>query len=132
MTGFGNPQVNIYVDDVPASAAFYERLGFRESFRTPPAGEPLHVELRLDDLVLGIASVTSARADHGLDVRTDGRSVEICVWTDDVDTAHDELVAAGAPSLSAPHDWLDGRLRVAWVGDPTGNPVELVHRRRTV
>ena len=40
-----------------------------------------------------------------------------------------DLVDAGARALSAPHDWLDGTLRVAWVADPDDNPVELVERR---
>jgi len=122
---FSSPQVNIYVDDVERSVAFWAGVGFEESFRTPASGTPIHVELRLDGFCLGIASVASARADHGLDVTTDGGSVELCLWTDDTDASYDALLAAGATSLSAPHDWL-GRLRVAWVADPTGNPVELV------
>jgi predicted enzyme related to lactoylglutathione lyase len=54
--------------------------------------------------------------------------MEVVVWTDDADAAYARLVAAGAPALSEPHDWL-GTLRVAWVADPEGNPVELVQRR---
>jgi hypothetical protein len=38
------------------------------------------------------------------------------------------LVGAGAPSLSAPHDWL-ADLRLAWVADPDGNPIQLVGHR---
>ena len=30
--------------------------------------------------------------------------------------------------MVAPHDWLDA-LRVAWVADPDGNPVQLVQHR---
>jgi hypothetical protein len=30
--------------------------------------------------------------------------------------------------MSAPHDWLE-TLRVAWVADPDGHPVELVQKR---
>jgi len=36
-----------------------------------------------------------------------------------------ELSAAGVPALAAPHEWL-GRLLIAWVADPDGNPVQLV------
>jgi catechol 2,3-dioxygenase-like lactoylglutathione lyase family enzyme len=55
--------------------------------------------------------------------------MEIALWTDDVDAAFADLVDAGARALSAPHDWLGGTLRVAWVADPDDNPVELVERR---
>ena len=55
--------------------------------------------------------------------------MEIALWTDGVDAAFADFVDAGALPLSAPHDWLGGTLRVAWVADPDGNPVELVERR---
>ena len=45
------------------------------------------------------------------------------------DAAFARLTAAGGRALSEPHDWLDGTLRVAWVADLDGNPVELVERR---
>ncbi|HEU0131232.1 MAG TPA: VOC family protein [Mycobacteriales bacterium] len=125
---FATPQVNVYATDVARTAAFYASLGFAETFRTPAAGEPIHVELTLDGFTLGVASRASAGADHGLDLTPAGRAMEIVVWADDVDAAFARLVAAGAPSLSEPHDWLDGALRVAWVADPDGNPVELVQR----
>ncbi len=44
----------------------------------------------------------------------------------DVHTGDDyaRLTAAGAPSLSAPYDWL-ADLRLAWVADPDGDPIQL-------
>ncbi len=128
MAPFHRPQVNMYVDDVERSVTFYTGLGFEESFRTPREGSPIHVELRLDGFCLGIANVASARSDHGLDVSPDGNAMEICLWTEDVDHAYAELLAAGALSMSEPHDWLQGSLRVAWVADLDGNPIELVQR----
>jgi glyoxylase I family protein len=125
---FHSPQINLYVEDVPRSVAFYERLGFAESFRTPAAGQPIHVELVLDGFKLGIAAVASARADHGLDVSPEGNAAELCLWTDDTDAAYAALLSYGATAMSEPHDWLD-RLRVAWVADPDGNPIELVQAR---
>jgi catechol 2,3-dioxygenase-like lactoylglutathione lyase family enzyme len=128
---FSTPQVNIYSRDVLGAVRFYRGVGFRETFRTPRDGKPIHVELELEEFKLGIASVASAVADHGLEVDLDqsGRGMEIALWTDDVDAALAELVEAGARVLSAPHDWLGGTLRVAWVADPDDNPVELVERR---
>jgi hypothetical protein len=53
--------------------------------------------------------------------------VEVVLWTEDVDQAYAELIAAGVPAMRAPHDFL-GFLRAAWVMDPEGNPVEIVTR----
>ena len=126
---FSAPQVNVYSADVVRSVGFYRGLGFEETFRTPAEGEPIHVELVLDGFKIGIASVDSAVADHGLplDLTQPGRGMEIVLWTDDTDAAYTRLVAAGAKPLSTPHDWL-GSLRVAWVADPDDNPIELVQR----
>ncbi|MET7748119.1 VOC family protein [Micromonospora sp. NPDC005367] len=127
---FSAPQVNIYSADVVRAVEFYRSVGFAETFRTPHEGPPIHVELQLDGFKLGIASVESARADHGLgiDLAGSGRGMEIALWTHDTDGAFARLVAAGARVLSEPHDWL-GTLRVAWVADLDDNPIELVQRR---
>ena len=126
---FRTPQLNLYSTDVARAVAFYAGLGFTESYRYPAEGDPLHVELTLDGLRLGVADQSAARGDHGLVVSPGGGGMEVCVWTDDVDSAFDGLVGAGAPVLSSPHDFQAGRLRVAWVADPDGNPVELVQSR---
>jgi catechol 2,3-dioxygenase-like lactoylglutathione lyase family enzyme len=121
-------QTNLYSSHVEQTVAFYERLGFTEAFRTPSDGTPIHVELVLDGFTLGVADVESARRDHGLEVSSDGRGGEVCVCTDDTDSAYADLLAHGATSMSAPQDWLEN-LRVAWVADPDGHPVELVQKR---
>ena len=87
------------------------------------------MEPALDGFKVGIASVESAAADHGLNPNLGGRPAEIVLWTDDTDRDHAQLTAEGAPSLSRPHDFLDGRLRSAWVADPDGNPIQLVQAR---
>ena len=125
---YSRPQTNLYSADVARTVTFYERLGFAETFRTPSEGPPIHVELVLDGFKLGVADVASARRDHGLDVTADGRGGEVCVWSDDTDAAYADLLAHGATSMSEPHDWL-ADLRVAWVADPDGHPVELVQKR---
>jgi catechol 2,3-dioxygenase-like lactoylglutathione lyase family enzyme len=49
---FGDPQINFYVQDVEASTRFYrESFGFTETFRTLQSGRPIHVELRLGQLL---------------------------------------------------------------------------------
>ena len=129
---FSAPQVNVYSEDLGRALEFYRGLGFEETFRTPVEGDPIHVELVLDGFTLGIAEGTSAVADHGLDLDLSqpGRAMELVLWSDDTDEAFAGLVAAGARVLSEPHDWLDGRLRLAWVADPDGNPIQLAQHRR--
>ena len=126
---FSSPAINIYSHDVVRLVTFYEGLGFRETFRTPKDGTPDHVEVVLDGFTIGIASVETAIADHGLNPDLGGRPVEVVLWTDDTDGDYARLTDDGAPSLSAPHDWL-ADLRLAWVADPDGNPIQLAQRRK--
>lgn len=129
MPMFRNPSINLYSRDLPRALAFYARLGFTETFRTPRTGEPEHVELQLDGFTLGIATIEAAQQTHGLRPGAQSGSIELVLWTDDADIAASALAAGGAKQLSPPHDFLDGRLRSAWVADPDGNPVQIVQRR---
>jgi catechol 2,3-dioxygenase-like lactoylglutathione lyase family enzyme len=129
MPTFKSPLINLYSRDLPRALAFYTALGFVETFRTPATGEVSHVQLKLDGFSLGIATVEAARHHHGLNPQGEGRWIEIVLWADDTDAAVEALVAKGAPVLSPPHDFLDGRLRAAWVADPDGNPIQLVQRK---
>jgi predicted enzyme related to lactoylglutathione lyase len=47
------------------------------------------------------------------------------LWCDDTDAGYARLTGAGSKTLSEPHDWL-GNLRIAWIADPDGNPIQLV------
>jgi glyoxylase I family protein len=122
---FRTPQVILFGEDVERAATFYSSLGFVETFRVPPEGEPIHVDLELDGCKVGVASVDSVRDDHGLDPVAHGQRAAVILWTDDVDAAFEELTAKGAPALASPGEWL-GRLRIAWIADPDGHPVQLV------
>ncbi len=123
---FRSPMINLYSRDLAKALAFYAQLGFKETFRTPKTGEPVHVELQLDGFTLGVATVDAAHSDHGLAAEAGGRGIEIVVWTDDAAAAIARLTAAGAPVLSPAHDFLDGRLRSGWIADPDGNPIQIV------
>jgi len=126
---FRSPAITIYSHDVLRLVGFYESLGFRETFRTPEDGAPVHVEVTLDGFTIGIAAVEAASADHGLSPDLGGRPVEIVLWTDDTDRDYERLTADGARSLSAPHDFL-ADLRLAWLADPDGNTIQLAQRRQ--
>jgi catechol 2,3-dioxygenase-like lactoylglutathione lyase family enzyme len=126
---FRSPMINLYSKDLRRAVAFYQRLGFVETFRTPAQGDPAHIELTLGAFILGIATVEAARGIHGLRPEGEGRWIEIAFWTDDTDAAVSALSANGVPVLSPAHDFLDGRLRSAWIADPDGNPIQLVQRK---
>jgi Glyoxalase/Bleomycin resistance protein/Dioxygenase superfamily len=129
---FRTPSINIFSHEVIRLANFYERLGFRETFRTPDEGTPVHVEVTLDRFTIGISSVKAAIDDHGLALNLNGRPVGIVLWTDDTDREYGRLTDEGSPSLSPPHDFLASGyvLRTAWIADPDGNPINIVHRRK--
>jgi catechol 2,3-dioxygenase-like lactoylglutathione lyase family enzyme len=127
---FFDPAINYYVEDVEIAARFYtEHFGFVETFRTPKQGKPIHVEVRLGPLTLGLASKEAGRTMHSLPLGPGGfPRAELVVWTENVDEAYALLLDKGVPGVSAPHDFLSS-LRSAWVMDPDGNPVQIVSRQ---
>jgi catechol 2,3-dioxygenase-like lactoylglutathione lyase family enzyme len=126
---FRTPQVILFSNDVPRAVEFYSGMGFTETFRVPTDAEPIHVDLQLDGYKIGIASVASTRDDHGLDPVAEGQRAAIILWTDDTPAAYANLTLAGAPALAAPYEWL-GRLLIAWIADPDGNPIQIVQSLR--
>jgi len=128
---FQSPSINIVTHNVDRLVGFYERLGFRETYRTPKEGAPAHVELTLDKFTIGISPVEAAVSHHGLNPNLGGRPISIILWTDDTDRDHARLTAEGSPSLSPPHTFHPNQydLRTAWVADPDGNPIQIVQRR---
>jgi hypothetical protein len=86
---FQNPMINIYSHEVMQLVRFYEGLGFRETFRTPKQGTPVHVEVSLDRFKIGIASVEAAIADHGLS------------WSSRPETSRPEAAPARQSSLAS-------------------------------
>jgi catechol 2,3-dioxygenase-like lactoylglutathione lyase family enzyme len=123
--------VTLYSANLPRTLAFYQELGFREAFRFPAEGPIVHIELVLDGFNLGIADIAIAARQHGFEANLGGHTAELVFWNDDTDALFERLVGEGAPVISAPHDWLDD-LRVAWIADPDGNPIQLVHKRARV
>jgi lactoylglutathione lyase len=126
---FAAALVNLYTNDIEAGLRFYrDRLGFEETFRTPRDGTPTHVELRLNGFTLGLGTVEAARRVHGVEAAPGTPAMVLVVWTDDVDEAYRELVAAGTPAVQPPHDTGNNN-RNALLRDPDGNLVEIVAKR---
>jgi lactoylglutathione lyase len=121
-TGF----VNLYTADIEAGLRFYrDLLGFEETFRTPREGIPEHVELTLNGFALGLGTVEAAKRVHEVDASPGSPAMVLVIWTDDVDTAFDELKSAGVRVVQPPHD-TGTKNRNALLRDPDGNLVEIV------
>jgi catechol 2,3-dioxygenase-like lactoylglutathione lyase family enzyme len=127
---FHDPQVNLYVNDAEISAKFYrDFFGFRETFRTPKTGTPIHIELQLGSMTLGVATTDSVGEIHGFKAGGGPPRAEVVLWTDDVDREYASLTERGVRPLSAPHDFVE-TVRGAWVVDPDGNPIQIVSKSK--
>ena len=103
----------ITVSDLPAALAFYrDRIGFTEHYRFPEDGEPVFVTLTLGTSQLALTA-------------GDGTDFDLCLYTDDCDSAVAELRAAGAEVLEEPSDqpWDE---RMARLRDPAGHRILLM------
>src|SRR6266704_2467351 len=97
--------VNLYTRDIEAGLRFYrDLLGFTETFRTPADGTPEHVELQLNGFTVGLGTVEAAQRVHGVAAAPGSPAMVLVVWTEDVDTAFEQLKSAGVPVLQPPHD----------------------------
>lgn len=118
--------VNLYTRDIEAGLHFYrDLLGFVETFRTPTEGVPEHVELRLNDFIIGLGAVEAAKRVHGVDAAPGSPAMALVIWADDVDEAYRQLVTEGVPAVRPPHD-AGNNNRNALLRDPDGNLVEIV------
>jgi lactoylglutathione lyase len=103
----------ITVGDLPAARAFYERLGFSQTYQFPPEGAPGFVTMDRGQSSIGIGA-----ADHETD------RFAIWVYVDDVDETLAAVHASGAPVVTEPEDQPWGE-RIAQTRDPAGNLVYL-------
>ena len=116
---------NLYAADVEASVAFYrDLLGGTETFRTPTTGTPVHVELRIGDVIVALSHRDEV-APQGLPEPSAGHPFELVVWCDSADEAVAALRAAGVPVVVEPGAHASGHRR-GYVADPDGNWVALV------
>jgi ketosteroid isomerase-like protein/predicted enzyme related to lactoylglutathione lyase len=105
----------ISVVDLGATRAFYEGLGFVQTYQFPPEGEPGFVTMARGGSSIGIGA-------GGVEPGED--RFGYWVYVDDVDEVVRELGATGAPVIAEPADQPWGE-RVAQVRDPAGTLVYL-------
>jgi lactoylglutathione lyase len=115
----------IYTGDLAEAVRFYrDLLGFEETFRFPDVGEPRFVALD----GIGLVATTEGQIGlHGWPVGPRSGGFELCVYTDDVDAAIEELRSHGVLVLAEPADqvWHE---RMAFVADPDDHPVMICQK----
>ncbi len=102
------------VEDLPAAVAFYQRLGFSQSYAFPEDGPQAFVTLERNGRTIGIATRDQTSDDR----------FSYWIYVDDVDGTFADLTAAGAPTEAEPRTEPWGE-RVASVRDPDGNVVHV-------
>ncbi len=117
----------LYVPDVAASVAFYERAFGLSSRFVHPSGD--YAELDTGATALAFASDELGETNFPAGYRrttpdAPPPAMEICLVTDDVAAAFDRAVVAGAVVLSKPSEKPWGQT-VAYVRDADGVIVEL-------
>ena len=123
---YSEPFPILLTEDLPRMISFYRhRLGFTESYRFPPEGDPAFVVLRLGAAQLGFGTVDGGSLHGRPRAASAGNRIEICVYASSVDDAVAELRASGAPVLAEPADQPWGE-RATYVADPDSNPVLIV------
>lgn len=124
---FTDPQVILFVADCERAARFYEAFGFVETFRGG-GDPPVKIEMLLGGFSLGLALPGPAAEAHGIEPVTTGHRAVVTLWTDDLDAARALALRSGGLGSGEPHEFLEGALRVVFVEDPDGHPVQLVQR----
>jgi lactoylglutathione lyase len=113
----------VFAAHVPATAAFYERLGFERHFQLPAEGEPGYVGFRRGAYEVAVVAAEWPAERYGLPVG-DGVRFELFVYVEEVDRLVEELRGDGFAVLREPAQMPWGE-RVAYMTDPEGNPVAL-------
>lgn len=124
--------VGLIVRDLPASLAFYRRLGLAVPADVDTSGGAVRFRMP-NDTIFVWETVEYTRAGFDTTYRPTGTgngdrkvTLEFGFSTpEEVTAKHDELVAAGAASYQAPVTWNNGDIRFAMVVDPDDNKIGL-------
>jgi lactoylglutathione lyase len=113
------------IGNIDRSVAFYEKLGFKETRRSPIGDEAINVFMALP----GEEPVLELTYNHGVDSYDLGTGYNhIALVVDDLDGALAELAEQGIEPEKPPYrpgNYTDGPF-IAFVRDPDGYRVELI------
>jgi lactoylglutathione lyase len=98
-----------------------EQLDFRGVMLRSPDGHRV-------ELLHRVGNVAGLRAPNPVEAALTRGFGHIAFDVPDVDTAYDELLAAGATDRMSPRPSPEPGVRMAYVADPEGNLVELLDR----
>ena len=119
--------INLKVNDLDASIAFYGKLGFPEFLRlTEVDGQPWIVYLRITD-ELYIELLPGGNGGRAGDQQATGLN-HLCLTTPDIEMTAATLAKAGVPPTTPldPHKRGVDRNRGFWIADPDGNRIEIM------
>jgi lactoylglutathione lyase len=120
---FGQP--NLYTSDIDAMSAFYQLLGFTESYRFPTDGPPAFAALQRGTFFINLSVFDDVRRSSGLPRigPTRNHQMDLVVIVEDVDDTLDAL-RGSVTVVVEPKNQPWGE-RHAYVADPEGNYVQI-------
>ncbi len=108
--------------DLDRSLEFYKKLGLKEAFRLNHSdGSLMLVYLHIS----GDRFIEIFPGGPKPDPERKGSFMHLCLQTEDIQAAVEQLKNAGVEILQPPSVGLDHNWQ-AWIQDPDGNPIELM------
>ena len=113
------------IGDIDRSVAFYEKLGFEETWRMPIGDEAINVFMNLP----GEDPVLELTYNHGVDSYDLGTGYNhIALAVEDLDGTLGGLASDGNEPEKPPYQVREGGSRICFVRDPDGYRIELIER----
>ena len=114
------------IGDIDRSVAFYEKLGFEETWRMPIGDEAINVFMNMP----GEDPVLELTYNHGVDSYELGTGYNhIALAVEDLDGTLEGLASEGIEPEKPPYQVRAGGSRICFVRDPDGYRIELIERR---
>jgi lactoylglutathione lyase len=113
------------IGEIDRSVAFYEKLGFQETWRMPIGDEAINVFMSLP----GEDPVLELTYNHGVDSYELGTGYNhIALTVDDLDATLERLAGKGIEPEKPPYRVREGGSRICFVRDPDGYRIELIEK----
>ena len=115
------------IGDIDRSVAFYEKLGFEETWRMPIGDEAINVFMNMP----GEDPVLELTYNHGVDSYELGTGYNhIALTVDDLDGTLERLGEKGIDPEKPPYRVHEGGSRICFVRDPDDYRIELIEQAR--